>query len=47
MIFGIFLQLPEVPLLLPGGGGGVQRAWRALQEAEGHQPSTGARSRYP
>ena len=32
----LFLQLPEAPLLLPGGG-----VW------EGHQPSAGARSRHP
>ena len=43
-IFYTYLRSPYYCLL---GGGGIRRARRALQVAEGHQPSAGARSRRP
>ena len=44
---GIFYTYLRSPYCYLVGGGGIRRARRALQVAEGHQPSAGARSRRP
>ena len=46
--FGIFFTLTwGPPTITWGEGGGILRAQKALQVAEGHQPSAEARSRRP